>query len=53
VEECETVIVVSIGLAVQALLLLGRSVAHFVVLFWAPSSSVCGDLCVCACVVGG
>ncbi len=41
-EECETVIVVSIGLAVQALLLLGCIVAHFLVLFWAPSSCVCG-----------
>jgi hypothetical protein len=49
VEECETVIVVSIGLAVQALLPLGCSVAHFVVVFWAPSSSLCGDVCVCVC----
>jgi len=46
VEECETVIVVSIGLAVQALLRLGCSVAHFVVVFWAPSCSLCGDVCV-------
>ncbi len=45
-EECETVIVVSIGLAVQALLPLGCSVAHFVVVFWAPSSPLCGDVCV-------
>ncbi len=51
-EECETVIVVSIGLAVQALLPLGCSVAHFVVVFWAPSSSLCGDVCVCGGWVG-